>query len=390
MASGEKTAILTGATGFLGSHLMVMLLKKGYRLQVLGRPGKERPLKKRLLNLLEWFAAGHFADRITAVEADLAKTDLGLSRADQARLRSGAPMVIHCAADTSFAEQNRQRVMAQNVHALAGILQLAEKSGAACFHYFSTVYAAGAVTGPVPELPVSADRFHNVYEESKAMAESRVSRFCRDRAMPYTIIRPAIVYGDSLSGRSLKFNALYSPVKSMQLIRDIFLHDLQKNGGAKSAQYGIFSAADGCLHLPIRIFIPQQGAINLIPVDHFTAAALAIMENPTPGRIYHISSDTPTHMGILADYSERFLLLKGLQVVYHLPDPGTAFNPPEELFNHFLRPYYPYLSDRRCFERKNTDEVTGGLTPPGFTYDIFARCMAYARSVEWGKAFRDF
>jgi nucleoside-diphosphate-sugar epimerase len=390
MPSGKKTVLLTGATGFLGSHLMLKLLQKGHHLQVLGRPGKERTLRARVLNLLNWFSAGHFADHVTAIETDFAKADLGLSPKAYARLCATEPMVIHCAADTSFAERNRQRVMALNVHALEGVLELVKKSKASFFHYFSTAYAVGAVAGVVPELPVTADRFHNAYEESKALAESRVSSHCEDFSIPYTIIRPAIVYGDSLSGRSLKFNALYSPVKSLQLIRDIYLHDVLQNGGAKSASYGIFIDADGYLHLPIRIFLPHRGFINLIPVDYFSTAAMAIIANPTAGRIYHISSDKPTDMGTLADYTERFLQLKGLRVVYHLSDPNTACNPPEELFAHFLKPYYPYLSDKRCFEKKNTDEVTGGLAPPELSYDIFARCMEYAGSVEWGKAFRDF
>jgi nucleoside-diphosphate-sugar epimerase len=390
MTSGKNTVLLTGATGFLGSHLMIMLLQRGYHLQVLGRPEKERSLKERLLNLLNWFAASHFADHITAFETDFEKADLGLSRQDYAQLCVSEPMVIHCAADTSFSERNRKRVMALNVHALEEILQLVKKSRASCFHYFSTVYAVGDVAGAVPELPVNAGRFHNIYEESKALAENRVSRYCEDFSIPYTIIRPAIVYGDSVSGRSLKFNALYSPVKSMQMIKDIYLHDLQKNGGSKSMHYGIFIDADGYLHLPIRIYLPHAGFINLIPVDYFTATAISIIENPCAGKIYHISSSTPANMEILARYTEQFLMIKGLQVVYHSPDGNTMFNPPEELFDHFLRPFYPYLSDRRCFEKKNTDKVTGGRIPPELSYDIFARCMDYARSVEWGKTFRDF
>ena len=390
MHSVNKTVLLTGATGFLGSHLMIMLLQNGYHLQVLGRPGKEQPLRTRLRNLLNWFAASHLADHVTAFETNFEKADLGLSRQDYAQLCAAAPIFIHCAADTSFAERNRQRVMALNVHVLEGILQLVKKSRASCFHYFSTAYAVGDVAGAIPELPVNTDRFHNVYEESKALAESRVSRYCEDFSIPYTIIRPAIVYGDSVSGRSLKFNALYSPVKSMRLIRDIYLHDLQKNGGSKSAKYGIFIDVDGYLHLPIRIFLPHEGFINLIPVDYFTAAAVAIIENPSAGRIYHISSSTPSNMETLADYTEEFLRIKGLEVIYQSPDRDTMFNPPEELLDHFINPFYPYLSDKRCFEKKNTDEVTGGLIPAELSYDIFARCMDYAHSVEWGKAFRDF
>lgn len=390
MTSSKKTVLLTGATGFLGSHLMLKLLQKGYPLRVLGRPGKVRSLPERVINLLHWFSAGPCADQVDAFEVDFEKKELGLSRRNYTRLCADEPIVIHCAADTGFAERNRPRVMAANVNALGGILELVKKSRASFFHYFSTVFAAGAVAGSIPESEVRADRFHNVYEESKAIAESRVSGVCREFSIPYTVIRPAIVYGDSRSGRSLKFNALYSPVKSMQLIKDIYMHDVQQNGGAKSAPYGIFIDADGCLHLPIRIFLHQPGFINLIPVDYFSTAALAIIENPAAGKIYHISSATPSSMETLAGYTEQFLSLKGLQVVYQSPGGNPMFNPAEELFDHFLKPYYPYLSDQRGFERTNTDLATGGITPPELSYEIFSRCMNYARSVEWGKSFRDF
>lgn len=390
MPAAKKTVLLTGATGFLGSHLMINLLQKGYHLKLLGRPGKERSFKERLRNLLNWFAAGKFADQVTAIEADLGKTDLGLGRQDYAHLCAAGPIIVHCAADTSFAESNRQRVMALNVHDLENILGLVKASRASCFHYFSTAYAAGDIAGTVAELPVSTKRFHNVYEESKALAEGKVSSCCESISVPYTIIRPTIVYGDSVSGRSLKFNALYSPLKSMQMIKDIYLNDLQNNGGLKSAKIGIFVDGDGYLHLPIRIFLPREGLINLIPVDYFSAAAMAIIENPAPGKIYHINSSTPLSMETLAHYAGQFLRIRGLEVVRHEPDGHTAFNPPEELFNHFIKPFYPYLSDKRCFASKNTDKATGGLIAPELSYDRFARCMDYARSVEWGKAFRDF
>ncbi|HEU4436016.1 MAG TPA: GDP-mannose 4,6-dehydratase, partial [candidate division Zixibacteria bacterium] len=37
-----KKALVTGATGFLGSHLAEFLLKKGYEVSVLVRPGSKR------------------------------------------------------------------------------------------------------------------------------------------------------------------------------------------------------------------------------------------------------------------------------------------------------------------------------------------------------------
>ncbi len=53
-------------------------------------------------------------------------------------------------------------------------------------------------------------------------------------------------------------------------------------------------------------------------------------------------------------------------------------NPAEELFDRFIEPYRPYLSDNRIFDRANTDLVTDNLNPPEFTYEIFKNCMEYA------------
>ncbi len=225
--------------------------------------------------------------------------------------------------------------------------------------------------------------FNNVYEESKALAEDAVSGRCREHGIPYTIIRPSIVYGDAQTGRSLKFNALYHPVRSLLQLRDIYLEDIRKNQGRKSAESGIRVRAGGGLHLPLRIFIANEGKINLIPVDYFTAATLAILERPENGAIYHLTSRRPASMTQLAAFSERFLGLSGVEVVS-----GAATapkNPPEELFDLFIKAYRPYIADQRDFSRENTDRATNGAQPPELDYEIFRRCMEFAVAADWGK-----
>jgi len=385
-----KTVTLTGATGFLGSSIMVTLLRQGYSLNIPGRQHLGKSLEKRINNLLEWYSCGDLAGKVKLYETDFSKPELGLSDADYSVLCSGHPPVIHCASDTSFAEKNRGRVMASNVHGLKNILKLIQDSSSEYFHYISTAYSAGLVQGTVREAPVSASGFTNVYEESKCVAEIEVAAFCAASSVPYTIIRPSVVYGDSQNGRALKFNALYYPVKSVQYIRDIYINDIKNHGGIKSAQYGITFDENGYLNLPIRIFLPNEGRINLVPVDYFTGALLRIIGNPVSGGIYHITSDSPPDMATLLEYTERFLKIKGMEVVYSVPDSTMMRNPPEELFDHFIKPYRPYLSDRRMFENKNTSAATGGMVSPEFTFEIFSRCMEYAISVEWGKEFREF
>jgi hypothetical protein len=170
----------------------------------------------------------------------------------------------------------------------------------------------------------------------------------------------------------------------MQL-RDIYLDDIRKNNGKKSAESGIHLQAGGGLHLPIRIFIPNQGKINLIPVNYFTEAVLAILEKPAPNTIYHITSPLPRSMAQLAAFSERFLGLTGIEVVIGAASAAEMRNPAEELFDLFIKAYRPYIADKRDFSRENTDRATNGALPADFTYEIFQKCMAFAVAADWGK-----
>ena len=90
-------------------------------------------------------------------------------------------------------------------------------------------------------------------------------------------------------------------------------------------------------------------------------------------------------MANLASYTERFLNISGIEVVVGTAAADKMRNPPEELFDHFIQAYRPYIADQRTFIRENTDRATDGLLPPDFSYEIFQKCMAYAVSVDWGK-----
>jgi nucleoside-diphosphate-sugar epimerase len=377
--------LLTGATGFLGSHVMAGLLNQGKRLVVVGRPTGRESLAERIRRLLGWFGIAHREEQLEFHEIDFMQPRLGLDAEDYERLRRRGLPVIHCASDTSFAEKNRAAVMAANVESLTEILQFACRSRARCFHLLSSAYAAGIDFNDCPEAPVRSLRFNNPYEESKALAENVVSETCRAHGVAYTIIRPTIVYGDALTGRSLKFNALYYPVRSLLQLRDIYLADIRENNGKRSAASGIHLDGGGGLHLPIRIFIPREGKINLVPVDYFTRATLAILKQPQNGAIYHLASRSPASMTQLAAFSERFLGLSGIEVVIGAAGAAPMRNPAEELFDFFIRAYRPYIADSRDFSGEHADRATGGDRPPDFDYAIFQKCMEFAVASDWGK-----
>jgi len=375
---------LTGATGFLGSHLMAAMLTKGYNIIVFGRSAKNESLEDRISRLLQWFGIESCMDQVTCVDTDLSQDNLGIPTGEYSRLCSVVDSVIHCASDTSFSESKREKVMAANINNLKGILEFSKNAHVSFFHYISTAYVAGTGVTYCKETLSSVKTFTNVYEESKAAAENIISRFCDKNNIPLSIIRPSIVYGDSQTGRSLKFNALYFPVRSAQSIRDIYLNDILNNGGFKAAKNGIFIDKEGYLFLPLKIYLPHEGDINIIPVDYFVNTTIKIIENCSGNGIYHLTNPFHTTMKIIAKYYEQLMKVNGVEIIYGPMPDDLLRNPAEELFDRFIEPYRPYFSDNRVFDRTNTILATDNLNPPEFTYDIFKTCMEYAIKVNWG------
>jgi nucleoside-diphosphate-sugar epimerase len=384
LLKSKSTIALTGATGFLGSHLMASLLTKGYNIIVFGRSAKNESLNERIARLLKWFEIDNFSGQVTYIDTDLSQDNLGIEEGEYSRLCSVVGSVIHCASDTSFSENKREKVMAANINNLKGILEFSKNANVNFFHYISTAYVAGTGMTYCKEILSSAKTFTNVYEESKAAAENIISGFCQKNSINLSIIRPSIVYGDSQNGRSLKFNALYFPIRSAQSIRDIYLNDLNNNGGIKAAKNGIYIDKDGYLFLPLKIYLPREGDLNIIPVDYFVNATVKIIENCSGSGIYHLTNNSPTTMKIVAEYYQHLMKVRGVEIIYGNPRDNIERNPAEELFDRFIEPYRPYLSDNRVFDRTNANKATDGLNPPSFTYEIFKTCMEYAIEVNWG------
>jgi nucleoside-diphosphate-sugar epimerase len=386
MRDGNAASIiLTGATGFLGGHLMAALLQRGERLVILGRASAGASLADRIGGLLGWFGLDDRRDQPDTVEVDLLQPRCGLSQPRYDALRALGASIIHCAADTRFSERNRRDITAVNVGSLKGILDLAVDSRAPFFHHLSTAFVAGHHAGTCPERLTDPPGFNNVYEETKAGAEHEVAARCGREGLAYTVIRPSIVYGDSRSGRSTRFNALYHPVRSLACIRDIYLDDIRDHGGVRARACGIALRDDRVLRLPLRVFVARRGLVDLIPVDYFVSAVMAILERAESGGIYHVTSDAPVSLDELAAYCQAFLRVDGIEVVDGPPD-GVPLTPPEALFQRFVEPYLPYLADTRRFDRRQAIQATAGLAPPALTYDVFERCMNYAMRVDWGNS----
>lgn len=386
-ASGRTRVFVTGATGFLGAHLVRGLLARGNAVTALVRHGRGVTADERVRSVLDWLGVGREdAARVSVVVGDLAEERFGLLETAWRALAAGVDEVVHCAASTAFTAGRRAELERVNVAGTRVALELAVAGGISAFHHVSTAYVAGCSEGVVDEAWREPDAYINAYEETKHRAEALAHAVCAANGIPLCVYRPAVVYGDSRTGRSLRFNALYYPIKTLLMLRDLHLEDARV-GGSRSRGLGIEPLPGGGVRLPLRIETHPDGALNLVPVDHFERAFLALRDNAAGGGTFHIVSSETTPVETVIAYIRRRYGIEGLEAApaeSFARRPRTAL---ETLFEGYLAVYRPYLLDRRRFDdaaaRPHLDAA--GVRCPGFTFEVFDRAMRYAEEVAWGK-----
>jgi long-chain acyl-CoA synthetase len=208
--------LLSGATGFLGTELLLRQLERTDRpIFTLVRASTDQAAQQRIDGLLQRTfgpAGRRYAARIEAVAADLSAPGLGLSEARRRGLAERTSTIIHCAASVSFTLPLWE-ARAINLEGTRGMLELAGQCASLdCYGHVSTAFVAGTRPGTFCEhdLEVGQD-FRNTYEQSKYEAERLVHAH---EGLPYKIMRPSIVVGDRRSGWTAAFNVLYWPLRA--------------------------------------------------------------------------------------------------------------------------------------------------------------------------------
>lgn len=194
---------------------------------------------------------------------------------------------------------------------LENVLDLAARSNCFFFHLVSTAYVAGKVTGPCSEALVNSREFTNVYEETKCRGEWAAWERSRKAGIRLSIYRPSIVYGHSETGRSLLFSALYYPVRTALFLKNLYEADIRERGGRKAAEMGVKVESDGWTYMPIRMEVDGRGGVNLIPVNYFVRAYMAIMEGGLDGEIFHIVNSRLKKIKDIIEYTKRLFRIRG-------------------------------------------------------------------------------
>ena len=157
-------AFVTGATGFLGSHLAQVLSERGVELRLLVRPTSD------LRNI-----EGLPAERVVGDLRQPEKLDEAIQ---------GCEVVFHVAADYRLWVRDPEEMYRSNVEGTRAILNAAERNHVRRVVYTSSVATMGFHGNGAPadeNSPVSLDHMIGPYKRSKFMAEQLAIEAGRSR-----------------------------------------------------------------------------------------------------------------------------------------------------------------------------------------------------------------
>jgi nucleoside-diphosphate-sugar epimerase len=171
--------LVTGGTGFIGSHLAEEGRRRGAEVAVLGFT--ERPEEQANAALLSRMGAVVFSGSIT--DPDLCR-----------RAAKGATHIFHLAVAMREGGKSDEFFESINLDGTRQLLQAATAERVERFVYCSTIgiYGHRAPGVTTEESPLSPG---NIYERTKVTAERLVRDFVENCGLPAVILRPADVYG---------------------------------------------------------------------------------------------------------------------------------------------------------------------------------------------------
>lgn len=169
-----KTAFVTGATGFVGGALVHRLIAEGMHVRALARRDGR---------------AGYIRDlnNVEVVMGDLTQAER------MSDLVRGCDVVFHVAAATTG---RREQQYNANVLGTRHIVQAAADAQVERLVHVSTiaVYGYGQGEGRITEVTPPRPG-HVIYNRTKWMAENELIGIADKHALPYSIQRPAMIYG---------------------------------------------------------------------------------------------------------------------------------------------------------------------------------------------------
>ncbi|SDD31921.1 nonribosomal peptide synthetase DhbF [Paracidovorax valerianellae] len=283
---------LTGASGFVGSHLLAALLRDTSASVVCHvRAADGAQGRQRLQRAMADRQLGQAWDdkRIQVVTGDLGSEQLGLDDSAVRLVRDGCDAIYHCAAQVDFLHPYAS-LKGPNVDSLVTLLEWTVQGRAKSLHYVSTLAVIGQNEegGTVTERSELASWSGLVdgYSQSKWVADG-IARQAQARGLPVAIYRLGAVTGD---------------------------HD-----------HAICNAADliwrvAHLYADLQAIPDMDLPLNMTPVDDVARAILGLAGQASSwGQVFHLMSPAPLRVRDIPPVFERLgLRLESVELEHWL------------------------------------------------------------------------
>jgi NAD(P)-dependent dehydrogenase (short-subunit alcohol dehydrogenase family) len=264
---------VTGATGFIGRHLVEELLRnREGDIYVLVRAGSQDRLDKLIAE--RWGSS----DRIKPVAGDLTEARLGVGDDWIADHKGSIDHFFHLAAvyDMTADEQSNERM---NVQGTRNAVELANALEAGSLHHTSSIAAAGLYKGLFREdMFDEGQKLPSAYHRTKFESE-KIAR--EASTVPWRVYRPAVVVGHSQTGEMDKIDGPYYFFKAIQKLRHWLPEWFPLVG-------------------------PELGYTNIVPVDFVARAMDHIAHQPgLDGQAFHLTSPKSQRSGAVLNAFAR-------------------------------------------------------------------------------------
>jgi thioester reductase-like protein len=341
----SRTALLTGATGFLGSSLAPELLRSDReRVYCVVRPRGD--ITERLHGAVRAAADAAGIDddlddelsRLIPLAGDIAEPGLGLSDADRQRLVDDLPDEMwHTAASLRYEDKHKAEIMATNVDGTEHMVETVVGLGIPVLNHISTAYVAGLRTGDVHEEPYDPGfEPNNWYEASKRLGEDTVVAHA-DRFERVRIMRPSIVVGNLSTYRSCSDSGYYGFIRGL----DRFCRLLERQ-------------EDGYLDRNrVKLYVEPHSSLNLVPIDVLVTEAIEIADDEdNDDRYFHLTNPFPVTIEQARIGPETSIERLRL----HLVEDRAELGEYDALLDDALDFYRPYLRNDKTFLRARDGE----------------------------------
>jgi thioester reductase-like protein len=375
LPASDSYVLITGATGLLGRSLVRDLAAAGRRVAVVVRPGKTADAAARVDELLrDWqeVAGAHVACPVV-LEGNLSAEGLGLSAEQRDWAAANVREVVHSAASLVFGRREADgEPYTSNVGGTRNVLAFCRDAGIRRLHHVSSAYVCGLRTGNVLESELDVGQTSgNDYERSKILSEGEAK--AADFLDVVTVHRPSIIVGDLVHGFTNTFHGFYRPLRIVMPFVEAFVDATLPRGSLLTVM-----GMDG------------HEAKNLVPVDWVSAVMTRIiLDESLHGRTYHLTSESPTTVGMLCRVFEELVLelvaerrrQRALEEAAGESRPLAADADPEALGQMFLDQmdvYRAYWRDDPAFDASNTRAAVPDLPAPPLDDEIIRRLCRFA------------